>query len=84
MTNVEQIARYSLVPMPVESELGRCMMSVREILSLAPGSVIKLTGPVGSKVDLAVGGAPFGAGEMIRVGAALAVRITGFANKKRE
>jgi flagellar motor switch/type III secretory pathway protein FliN len=59
-------------------------MSVREILSLAPGSVIKLTGPVGSKVGLSVGGAPFGAGEMIKVGGSLAVRITEFATKKRD
>jgi len=84
LTNAQQIARYAGVPLPVESELGRCTMSVREILSLAPGSVIKLTGAVGSKVSLSVGGAPFGAGEMIRVGAALAVRITGFASTKRE
>jgi len=57
-------------------------MSVREILSLAPGSVIKLTRPVASKVDLYVGGAPFGSGELVRVRDSIAVRITSFAATK--
>jgi flagellar motor switch protein FliN/FliY len=83
LTTAEKAARYSSLPLPVESELGRCNMSVREILSLAPGSLIKL-GPVGSRVELYVGGAPFGAGEVIRVGGSLAVRITAFASENRD
>jgi flagellar motor switch protein FliN/FliY len=81
LTTAEKVARYASVPLAVESELGRRNMSVREILSLAPGSLIKLTGPIGSQVDLYVGGAPFGSGEMIRVGGSLAVRMTKFANQ---
>jgi flagellar motor switch protein FliN/FliY len=57
-------------------------MSVREILSLAPGSVVKLSRPLASKVDLLVGGAPFGSGELVRVGGSIAVRITNFAVKQ--
>ena len=84
MNAAEQVAPYALLPLPVESELGRCSMSVREILSLAPGSLIRLSRPVGSKVSLSVGGAPFGTGDVIRVGNATAVRITGFAPKPRD
>jgi len=80
----EQIARFEQVPLDVESELGRCSMPLREILSLAPGSLIKLSSPVGSTVDLYVGGAPFGFGEMTRLGNSIGVRLTGFANKKQE
>ena len=57
-------------------------MSVREILSLAPGSVIKLSRPVASKVDLLVGGAPFGSGELVRVRDSIAIRLTNFAATK--
>jgi flagellar motor switch protein FliN/FliY len=57
-------------------------MSVREILSLAPGSVVKLSRPLASKVDLFVGGSPFGSGELVRVGDSIAVRITNFAVKE--
>lgn len=84
MTNLEQIAHYSLLPLPIEAELGRRNISVREILSLAPGSVIKLQNPVGSTVDLYVGGAPFGFGEVIRSGGGSVIRITGLETKKRE
>jgi flagellar motor switch protein FliN/FliY len=84
LTNSEQIAHYALLPLSVESELGRRNMSVREILSLAPGSLIKLPRPVGSTVELFVGGARFGSGEVIRSGRSAAVRITAFETKKRD
>lgn len=80
----DQIARFGEVPLPIESELGRCMMPVREVLSLAPGSLIKLSSPVGSKVDLFVGGAPFGSGEMTKLGNSIGIRLTSFAVKKRD
>ncbi len=36
----ENIERFATLSLPVESELGRCTMSVGEILSLVPGSLI--------------------------------------------
>ena len=78
MTLEQQIASYGKLPLPLEPELGRCMMSVREILSLAPGSVIKLHRPLGSRIDVHVGGAPFGSAEFVRVGGVLSLRIAGF------
>jgi flagellar motor switch protein FliN/FliY len=53
-------------------------MPVREILALAPGSVIKLSNAVGSPIDVRVGGAPFGAGEIVSVHQKMAVRIVSF------
>jgi flagellar motor switch/type III secretory pathway protein FliN len=47
-------------------------------VALAPGSVIKLSRPLGEKIDVNVGGVRFGSGELVRVGGALSVRITGF------
>ncbi|HLX44106.1 MAG TPA: FliM/FliN family flagellar motor C-terminal domain-containing protein [Bryobacteraceae bacterium] len=82
MASPDQLARYAQVPLSVESELGQCTMSVRDILSLAPGSVVKLSRPLASKVDLLVGGSPFGSGELVRVGGSIAVRITNFAVKQ--
>jgi flagellar motor switch protein FliN/FliY len=76
------LARYALLPLPVEAELGRCSMPVREILSLAPGSVIKLSNAVGTPIDLRVGGAPFGAGEIVSVGRFIAIRISAFKEKR--
>jgi flagellar motor switch/type III secretory pathway protein FliN len=75
LTTEEQMSRYAQLSFPVEAELGRCEKPVREILSLPK--------PVGSKMNLYVGGAPFCSGDMMRLGSAVAVRITGFENRKR-
>lgn len=82
MTNAENLTRFATLSLPVESELGRCTMLVREVLALAPGSILKLTRPVGSPVDLYVGGARFSAGEIVKTGDALAVRVA-FEKPKR-
>jgi flagellar motor switch protein FliN len=74
----EQLTRYSQVPLVVEAELGRRTLTVREILSLSPGSLIKLASPVGSKVTVYVGGTSLCAGDMMRRGEAAAVRISSF------
>jgi flagellar motor switch/type III secretory pathway protein FliN len=75
------MAPYAQLSFPLEAELGRCVMSVREILALAPGSLLTLPQPIGSKVTVFVGGASFCVGDMMRMGSAVAVRITGFESR---
>lgn len=75
MITVEHAARFGMLSLPVESELGRCTLSVREILALEPGSLIKLSSPVGSPVDLYAGGTRFSSGEIIKTGKSLAIRV---------
>jgi flagellar motor switch protein FliN/FliY len=76
---LEKLTKYSRVRIGVEAELGRRTMTVREILSLSPGSVITLPRPVGSKVAVFVGGASFGSGDMMRRGKTSAVRVSSFS-----
>jgi flagellar motor switch/type III secretory pathway protein FliN len=78
VTLTEQIAHYGKLPLPLQPELGRCSLTVGEILALAPGSLIKLSRPLGEKVDINVAGVRFGSGELIRMGGVLSVRIAGF------
>ena len=78
MTLNEQIAHYGKLPVPFEPELGQCTLTVGEIVALGPGSLIKLSTPLGEKIDVNVAGVRFGSGELVRVGGALSVRITGF------
>ena len=78
MTLQEQIAHYGKLPLPLQPELGQCSLTVGEILALAPGSLIKLTRPLGQKIDINVAGVRFGSGELIRMGGVLSVRIAGF------
>ena len=78
MTLNEQIAHYGKLPLPFQPELGQCTLTVGEIVALAPGSLIKLSRPLGEKIDVNVGGVRFGSGELVRVGGALSVRMIGF------
>ena len=77
------MSRYAQLSFPVEVELGKCEKSVREILSLSPGSILTLPQPVGSKMTLYAGGASFCSGDMMRLGSKVGFRITGFESRKR-
>jgi flagellar motor switch/type III secretory pathway protein FliN len=78
VTLQEKIAHYGKLPLALEPELGQCSLTVGEILALAPGSLIKLSRPVGEKIDINVAGVRFGSGELIRMGGVLSVRMAGF------
>jgi flagellar motor switch/type III secretory pathway protein FliN len=78
VTLQEQIAHYGKLPLPLQPELGRCSLTVGEILALAPGSLIKLSRPLGDKIDINVAGVRFGSGELVRMGGVLSVRVAGF------
>ena len=78
MTLQEQIAHYGKLPLPLEPELGRCSLTVGEILALAPGSLIKLSRTLGEKIDINVAGVRYGSGELVRMGGALSLRVAGF------
>jgi flagellar motor switch protein FliM len=46
------------VQVPVEAELGRASLSIREILELEPGDVLRLEGRVDEAISINVGGIP--------------------------
>ena len=78
MTALEEIAYFSDVPIDVDIELDRRKMTVEEILSLEPGSVVKLPRSAGENIDILVGGAPLGSGEVVVLEDIMGIRITDF------
>ncbi len=64
------------VEMEVSAELGRTRMSVRELLSLAPGAIVELDRAAGSPADLLVNGRLVARGEVVIVDENFAIRIT--------
>jgi flagellar motor switch/type III secretory pathway protein FliN len=84
VTLQEQIAHYGKLPLPLQPELGRCSLTVEEILALAPGSLIKLSRLLGEKIDINVAGVRFGSGELVRMGGVLSVRVAGFHTGRAE
>ena len=78
MTAFEEIGHLADVPVDVDVELDRKTMTVREILSLDKGSVIKMVRSAGENIDIYVGGAMLGSGEIVIIEEAVGVRITDF------
>jgi flagellar motor switch protein FliN/FliY len=78
MTALEEIAHFSNVPIDVEVELDRRKMTVREILALERGAVVKMNRSAGENIDLVIGGKVVGSGEIVIIEEAFGVRITDF------
>ena len=78
MSAMEQIAGFSDVPVDIEAELDRRILTVGQILRLEPGSLIGMKRSAGENIDLYVGGTWIGCGEIVVVENILGVRITDF------
>ncbi len=64
------------VEMEVTAELGRSRMSVKELLSLLPGSVVELDRAAGGPADLLVNGRMIARGEVVVIDENFGIRIT--------
>jgi flagellar motor switch protein FliN/FliY len=64
------------VEMTVTAELGRAYMTVRELLSLTPGSIVELDRVAGTPIDVLVNGTVVARGEVVVVDEEFGVRIT--------
>jgi flagellar motor switch protein FliN/FliY len=64
------------VSLGVTAELGRTQMLVKDVLSLAPGSVIELDRAAGSPVDVLVNGTLIARGEVVVIDEEFGIRIT--------
>jgi flagellar motor switch protein FliN/FliY len=78
MTTLEQITHLGDVPIAIDVELARKTMTVAEILALDKGSVIKMPRSAGDNIDILVGGAQVGSGEIVIIEETVGVRITDF------
>jgi flagellar motor switch protein FliN/FliY len=76
-----EIARFADVPIEVEVELDRRLLSVRELLDLDAGSVIGMSRSAGENIDLYVGGQLVGYGEIVLIENHIGVRITDFKSE---
>jgi flagellar motor switch protein FliN len=78
MNPQEEIAPLGEIPVEVEVELERKIMTAREVLELEEGSVICTGRSAGENIDLFIGGVLFGSGEIVVIENTLGVRITDF------
>jgi len=78
LTVAEQTAALADVPIEVEVELGRKVMTVDQVLRLTAGSVVRLPRSAGENIDILAGGHVFASGEIVIVEERFGVRITDF------
>lgn len=74
--SIRGVELLSDVEMGVTAELGRTRMSIRELLSLQPGSIVELDRTAGSPVDLLVNGTLVARGEVVVIDEEFGIRIT--------
>jgi flagellar motor switch protein FliN len=82
MNAVEELGHLSDIPIAVEVELDHKTMTLREILNLECGSVIKMTRSAGENILILIGGALIGSGEIVVVDDSMGVRITDFKEEE--
>jgi len=78
LTATEELALILDVPMDVDVELDRRIMTVRQILALELGSVIRMNRSAGENLDVRVGGSLLGFGEIVVNEATTGIRLTDF------
>jgi flagellar motor switch protein FliN/FliY len=69
------------VPLQLTAELGKCKMSIAEVLKLGTGSIVELDGLAAGPVDLLVNDRVVARGEVVAVGENFAVRVTELVQK---
>lgn len=74
----QEILPLADIAMQVEVELDRRIMSVREILDLDIGSVIRMNRSAGENIDISIGGSLVGFGEIVIIEDTMGIRITDF------
>ena len=78
MTPTEIISHLADIPVDVDVELDHRIMSIREILALEAGSVVKMRRSAGENIDILIGRALVGWGEIVIIEDSVGVRITDF------
>jgi flagellar motor switch protein FliN len=79
VTPLQEIADLADVTVDVEVELGRRIMTIAQILQLGPDSVVRMGRSAGDNIDILIGGALVGYGEIVIIEDAVGVRITDFS-----
>jgi flagellar motor switch protein FliN/FliY len=78
MTPQEEIAPLGDIPIEIEVELDRRVMTTREVLELKEGSILSTMRSAGENIDIYIGGVLCGSGEIVVIESTLGVRITDF------
>jgi flagellar motor switch protein FliN len=78
MTPFEDVALFLDVPLEMNVELDLRLLTIREVMKFDVNSVLRLTRSAGENLDIRLGGALIGSGEIVVSEITTGVRITDF------
>ena len=81
MTALEELASYLDVPLDIEVELDRRVLTVRDLLALESGTILRMNRSAGENLDVKIGGALIGFGEIVVSETSTGIRITDFKHE---
>lgn len=82
MTLPDDLGTFASIPLELEGRLDRRAITMRELLALTPGSIVRLERPAGENIDVVAGGALLGYGEVVIVDEVVAIRVTDFREER--
>jgi flagellar motor switch protein FliN/FliY len=78
MTPIEEVAHLSDTRIDLEVELDRKIMTLRDLLHIEVGGVLKMDRSAGENIDILVDGKVIGFGEIVIIEDAMGIRVTDF------
>jgi flagellar motor switch protein FliN/FliY len=78
MTPFEEIAHLHDTRIDLEVELDRRIMTLRDLLRIEVGGVLRMTRSTGENIDILVDGKLIGFGEIVIIEDAMGIRVTDF------
>ena len=73
---LDEISRYTDLPMRITIQMGKLNMPVREILQLKENSVVEIPKSAGENIDIYVNGTLLAYGEVLDLEGSAGIRIT--------
>jgi flagellar motor switch protein FliN len=77
----ESLAQFADIPVDIEVEMDRRILTMRALLELREGSLIGTTRSAGENIDIYIGGALVAYGEIVVIENMIGVRITDFRDE---
>jgi flagellar motor switch protein FliN/FliY len=78
MTPIEEISHLQDTRIDLEVELDRKIMSLRELMRLDVGGILRMNRSAGENIDILVDGVLIGFGEIVIIEDTMGIRVTDF------
>jgi flagellar motor switch protein FliN len=76
MTEPDDLGSMAMLPIDIEARLDERTVTMKELIALRPGSLLRLARSAGERVDVLAGGTVLGYGEVVVVENVLGIRVT--------